>query len=117
MHVYIGCLLIGLAMMVASCERLPRPAATPSQRGKGLMRLIKSNKTMKTTSIYTLLALLLMAGGVTMQAQEYPQDLDIIYRSDSVFVQHTIGIDDKAHRGQLVGIDGKNVTNSIFVHS
>ena len=33
MHVYIGCLLIGLAMMVASCERLPRPAATPSQRG------------------------------------------------------------------------------------
>ena len=33
MHVYIGCLLIGLAMMVTSCERLPRPAATPSQRG------------------------------------------------------------------------------------
>ena len=33
MHVYIGCLLIGLAMIVASCERLPRPAATPSQRG------------------------------------------------------------------------------------
>ena len=39
---YIGCLLIGLAMMVAGCtppgplsegERLPRPAATPSQRG------------------------------------------------------------------------------------
>ena len=29
----IGCLLIGLVMMVASCERLPRPAATPSQRG------------------------------------------------------------------------------------
>ena len=29
----IGCLLIGLAMMVASCYRLPRPAATPSQRG------------------------------------------------------------------------------------
>ena len=29
-----------------------------------------------------------------MQAQEYPQDLDIIYRSESVFVQHTIGIDD-----------------------
>ena len=32
MRVYIGCLLIGLAMIVASCERLPRPAATPSQR-------------------------------------------------------------------------------------
>ena len=49
---------------------------------------------MKTTRFYTLLALLMMAGGVTMQGQEYPQDLDVIYRSDSVFVQHTIGIDD-----------------------
>jgi hypothetical protein len=49
---------------------------------------------MKNFKFYTLLTLLLMAGGVTMQAQEYPQDLDVIYRSDSVYVVTVRSIDE-----------------------
>ncbi len=51
---------------------------------------------MKTTRIYTLLALLLMAGGVTMQGQEYPEDLEVIYRSDYVRVTSVYCIDENA---------------------
>ena len=51
---------------------------------------------MKTTRFYILLALLLMAGEVTMQAQEYPGDLDVIYSSDNVYVTVVKSIDDKA---------------------
>ena len=41
---------------------------------------------MKKVKYYTLLALLLMSGGVTMQAQEIPSDLTTIYESDSVWL-------------------------------
>ena len=41
---------------------------------------------MKKVKLYPLLALLLMAGGVTMQAQENPSDLTTIYESDSVWL-------------------------------
>ena len=51
---------------------------------------------MKTTKLYTLLALLLMAGGVTMQGQEYPEDLEVIYRSDYVRVTSVYCIDENA---------------------
>jgi hypothetical protein len=49
---------------------------------------------MKKVKLYTLLALLLMAGGVTVQAQEYPQDLEVIYKSDSVYVVTVRSIDE-----------------------
>jgi hypothetical protein len=60
--------------------RLPRREAAPTNppgplkrgmRGKRLIRLIKTNRIMKTTRIYAMLALLVMLGGVRMQAQEY----------------------------------------------
>ena len=38
----------------------------------------KTHYTMKAKRLYALLALLLMAGGVTMQAQEYPYNLEEI---------------------------------------
>ena len=41
---------------------------------------------MKKVKYYTLLALLLMSGGVTVQAQEIPSDLTTIYESDSVWL-------------------------------
>lgn len=40
---------------------------------------------MKATRITTLLALLLMVGGATIQAQEIPEDLATIYESDTVW--------------------------------
>lgn len=40
---------------------------------------------MKTTRLYTLLVFLLMAGGVNLQAQEYPQNLATIFESDTVW--------------------------------
>ncbi len=49
---------------------------------------------MKKVKLYTLLALLLTTGGVTMQAQEYPQDLEVIYKSDSVYVVTVRSIDE-----------------------
>lgn len=49
---------------------------------------------MKKVKFYTLLALLLTVGGVTMQAQEYPQDLEVIYKSDSVYVVTVRSIDE-----------------------
>lgn len=48
-----------------------------------------------THKIYTLLALLLMAGGATMQAQEYPSDLTTIFESDSVWFNAIRNYDDK----------------------
>ena len=50
---------------------------------------------MKTTRIYILLALLMM-GGMQMQAQEYPQDLEVIYQSDNVRVTSVYCIDENA---------------------
>ena len=41
---------------------------------------------MKKVQFYALLVLLLMAGGVTMQAQEIPSDLTTIYESDSIWL-------------------------------
>ncbi|MBO7616166.1 MAG: T9SS type A sorting domain-containing protein [Bacteroidales bacterium] len=49
---------------------------------------------MKNNRFIILLALLQMAGGLTMQAQEYPQDLEVIYRSDSVYVITVKSIDE-----------------------
>ena len=49
---------------------------------------------MKTTRLYILLALLMMAGGVRMQAQEYPQDLTTIYISESVWIKTIKSIDE-----------------------
>ena len=51
---------------------------------------------MKNIRLYALLVLLLMAGRVTMQAQEYPQDLEVIYRSDNVRVTSVYCIDENA---------------------
>lgn len=51
---------------------------------------------MRNKKFCTLLVALLMMGGWKMQAQEYPQDLDVIYRSDSVYVTVVKSIDDKA---------------------
>ena len=41
---------------------------------------------MKTTRLYTLLALLLMAGGVTMQAQEPQRFFERHYIDDLIFM-------------------------------
>ena len=51
---------------------------------------------MRTIRIYALLALLVVAGGVTMQAQEYPQDLATIYTSESVWIKTIKSIDENA---------------------
>jgi len=48
----------------------------------------------KAHKIYTLLAFLLMAGGVTMHAQEYPSDLATIFESDSVWFNAIRNYDD-----------------------
>ena len=50
---------------------------------------------MKTTRIYTLLALLLMAGGVNLQAQEYPSELATIFESDTVWFNAIRNYDNK----------------------
>jgi len=55
----------------------------------------KKNCTMKTPRLYALLALLLMAGGAVVQAQEYPSDLTTIYESDSVWFNTIRNYNDK----------------------
>ena len=50
---------------------------------------------MKKVKLYTLLALLLTTGGVTMQAQEIPNDLTTIYESDSVWFNALRSYNDK----------------------
>ncbi len=50
---------------------------------------------MKKVKLYTLLALLLTTGGVTMQAQEIPSDLTTIYESDSVWFNALRSYNDK----------------------
>ena len=49
---------------------------------------------MKATRIYTLFALLLMAGGVTMQGQEYPYNLEEIRSTGHTAVFATKYIDE-----------------------
>ena len=53
---------------------------------------------MKATRVTTLLALLLMAGGVTMQGQEY-YDLEEIFVTDEIQVYNALGQLVKVVRG------------------
>ena len=51
---------------------------------------------MKNIRLYPLLAFLLMAGGVTMQGQEYPVELATIYSSEDVWIKVVKSIDENA---------------------
>ena len=51
---------------------------------------------MKTTRIYALLAVMMMASGVKLHGQEYPQDLATVYTSESVWIKVVKSIDENA---------------------